>query len=44
MATKKTMEKAARNPAFKTDLDFKIIKGLKLSEMPVGYDDKGKLA
>ena len=44
MATKKEDAEVKRNPAFKKDLDLKIIKGLKLSEMPVGYDEKtGKL-
>lgn len=44
MATKTEDAKVIRNPAYKKDLDLKIIKGLKLSEMPVGYDEKtGKL-
>lgn len=43
MVMKKKVEKPARNPAFKTDLDLKIIKGLRLSQMPVGYDAKGGL-
>ena len=44
MATKKVDAEVKRNPAFKKDLDLKIIKGLKLAEMPAGYDEKtGKL-
>jgi hypothetical protein len=43
MATEKKDAKVIRNPAYKKDLDLKIIKGLKLSQMPVGYDKAGKL-
>ena len=44
MATKEEDESNKRKPAFKADLDVKIIKGLKLSVMPTGYDEKtGKL-
>lgn len=40
MATKKEDSEAKRKPASKLDLDLKIIKALKLSEMPVGNDEK----
>lgn len=39
----KTVPKPKRNPAFKINLDLRIIKGLKLSQMPVGFDTQGKL-
>lgn len=35
MATKKKVENPARNPAFKTDLDLKIIKGWNPREIPM---------
>lgn len=53
MATKKVAKASAtaqpaagaseRNPAFKLDLDLKIIKRLDLAQMPVGYAKDGKL-
>lgn len=43
MATDKDDESKTRNPAFKADLDVKIIKGLSLAKVPVGYAPDGKL-
>ncbi len=44
MATIKDDEESKRKQASKLDLDIKIIKGLTLSEMPVGYhEETGKL-
>lgn len=40
MATK-TEEALARNPAYKTDLDHRIIQGLKRCQMPVGDGVQG---
>ncbi len=42
MATDKNDESMTRKPAFKTDLDLKIIKGLSLAKVPVGYALDGK--
>ena len=43
MATKKDDKPTARNPAFKADLDIKIIKGLSLAKAPKKYGADGKL-
>ena len=43
MATDKYDESKTRNPAFKADLDVKIIKGLSLAKVPAGYAPDGKL-
>lgn len=43
MATKQDDEPNKRKPAFKADLDIKIIKGLSLAKAPLKYSDEGKL-
>ena len=43
MATKKDDEPNARKPAFKADLDVKIIKGFSLAKVSTGYGPEGKL-
>ena len=44
MATEKKDVKVIRNPAYRRDLDLKIIKGFTLAQMPVGYEEgTGKL-
>jgi|GEM_PF-408613 len=43
MATKQEDKSNERKPAFKADLDVKIIKGLSLAKAPTGYSPDGKL-
>ena len=43
MATKQDDESNKRKPAFKADLDIKIIKALSLAKAPTGYGSDGKL-
>ena len=43
MATKQDDESNKRKPAFKADLDIKIIKALSLTKAPTGYSAEGKL-